>query len=241
MKGRGVMLSQIKSFPYYIEKHLNHYLDYHKQHPNLTVSDLMWQVNAGLYRDFYEEIEEIKDTNTFPLLVNKYRKLPSTFIPATLSTFPGSTFQACQNTIEAFLALQAQARLQNLHLSILSAYRTYDYQQKLYEEYVKTDGVELADTYSARPGHSEHQTGYALDVCVTNEELEVFEGTKESNWLIEHAHEYGFIIRYPQGLTSITGYQYEPWHITYVGTTIAKFMKEHQIQTLEEYIAKFMP
>ena len=235
------MLSQIKSFPYYIEKYLNHYLDYHKQHPNLTVSDLMWQVNAGLYRDFYEEIEEIKDTNTFPLLVNKYHKLPSTFIPATLSTFPSSTFQACQNTIEAFLSLQAHARLQNLHLSILSAYRTYDYQQKLYEDYVKTDGIELADTYSARPGHSEHQTGYALDVCVTNEELEVFEGTRESNWLIEHAHEYGFIIRYPQGLTSITGYQYEPWHITYVGTKIAKFMKEHRIQTLEEYIAKFIP
>ncbi len=233
------MLSQLKSFPYYKEKNLNHYLSYQKQHPNLCTSDLIWQVNTGLYRDFYKEIEEIEDTNAFPLLVNKYRKLPSNFVPKTLSNFPGSTFQACQNTIEAFLTLQTKSRLQNLHLSILSAYRTYDYQQKLYEDYVKTDGVELADTYSARAGHSEHQTGYALDVCVTNEELEIFQGTKECNWLIEHAHEYGFIIRYPKGFTSITGYQYEPWHITYVGGAIANFMKENQIHTLEEYVAKF--
>lgn len=93
----------------------------------------------------------------------------------------------------------------------------------------------MADTYSARPGHSEHQTGYALDVCVTNEEME-----RLAIGLAEYVHEYGFIIRYPQGLTHLTGYQYEPWHITYVGKSVAAVMKQNNIQTLEEYKVKFM-
>src|SRR5699024_5056985 len=94
------------------------------------------------------------------------------------------------------------------------------------------DGAEMADTYSARPGHSEHQTGLAFDL---NEISDAFAGTPEAEWLAEHAHEYGFIIRYPADKEDITGYSYEPWHVRYLGKEIAEKVYESGL-CLEEYL-----
>ena len=95
----------------------------------------------------------------------------------------------------------------------------------------------MADTYSARPGHSEHQPGRAF---IMNEEMERFEGTTKTIWLGEYAHEYRFIIRYPQPLTHLTRYQYEPWHITYVEKPVEELIKQNQIQMLKKYKVNFM-
>lgn len=231
-------MNRFEVYSYYKKENLDHYYDYAHKNPQLQLSEVVWQVNAGLYRPFYEGIEEIKDTAAFPLLVNKYKKLPAHFIPPTLTHFPNSKYQACQNAVEAFLQLQKDAHVAGCHLSVLSAYRTYDYQKNLYHHYLKTDPIQVVDTYSARPGHSEHQTGYAIDVCETGHDLDKFEGTKESDWLNVHAHEYGFIIRYPQGLNYLTGYKYEPWHITFVGKKVARLMHHYRIDTLEEFVTK---
>lgn len=102
---------------------------------------------------------------------------------------------------------------------------------------MKKDGVEKAKTYSAVPGHSEHETGLAIDVSGSDGKCaaeDCFGGTKEAEWLAKHAPEYGFIIRYPEGKEDITGYKYEPWHLRYVGTEISSDIAERGI-TLEEY------
>ena len=105
---------------------------------------------------------------------------------------------------------------------------------------VRIDGVEAADTYSARPGFSEHQLGYSIDL--TNGEsvpFEEFHNTKEYEWLKDNAYKYGFILRYPKDKEYITGYIFEPWHIRYVGYDIAKYIYENNI-TYEEYYAYFI-
>ena len=118
---------------------------------------------------------------------------------------------------------------------VVSAYRTEDYQRNLYNGKVRTSGKAYADNYSARAGHSEHQTGLAIDIGST---LTSFEYTAEFKWLQNHAHEYGYILRYPKGKEWITGYAYEPWHYRFVGIDAAKVIYEEGI-TFEEYHAKY--
>ncbi|MCI8611567.1 MAG: M15 family metallopeptidase [Clostridiales bacterium] len=154
------------------------------------------------------------------LVVNKTYALPSTYDPGVDS--------------EAYAALQEMFRgaaAENISLEIISGYRSYSRQNTLYNNYVARDGVEAADTYSARAGHSEHQTGLAFDL---NSLEESFGQTKEGIWLKEHCWEYGFIIRYPKGKESVTGYMYEPWHVRYIGEEAKEI--EGSGMCLEEYL-----
>lgn len=125
----------------------------------------------------------------------------------------------------------------DVNLVFRSGYRSYDTQKQLYSSYVARDGEEAANKYSAKPGHSEHQSGLAFDVGsidASNDFQTSFLNTPEGQWVKEHSHEYGFIIRYPKGKEAITGYQYEPWHLRYVGKALAKTIHD-QNTTLEEY------
>lgn len=133
---------------------------------------------------------------------------------------------------EALGRLQAAARLEGYDIPTLSGYRSYDYQGTLYHNYVARDGQVAADTYSARPGYSEHQSGLAFDVGAIDNH---YGDTQEGMWLYAHCHEYGFIVRYLAGKENITGYQYEPWHIRYVGVEAASEIQQRGI-TLEEYL-----
>lgn len=124
----------------------------------------------------------------------------------------------------------------SLPLDISSAYRSYANQQATYAHWVTVNGSQAAaDTVSARPGYSEHQTGLAVDLKAGGCALECFGSTAQYAWLTEHAADYGFIRRYPDGLTSITGYSPESWHWRYVGISTAKDMKAKNIQTMEQY------
>ena len=96
------------------------------------------------------------------------------------------------------------------------------------------------DTYSARPGHSEHQTGRAIDLCGSFGSLNDFINTPEGPWVNENCYKYGFIVRYQQDIVSLAGYKYEPWHITYVGTEVAQAMHDLNIRCLEEYVVKYI-
>lgn len=131
----------------------------------------------------------------------------------------------------AFDRMQADAAAQGISLWICSGYRSYGYQSTLYQNYVARDGQAAADTYSARPGHSEHQTGLAMDINSTDGSMAT---SAEGLWLAAHCSEYGFIIRYPEGKEDITGYQYEPWHIRYLGEELAAKVTASG-ETLEEY------
>ncbi len=156
------------------------------------------------------------------LIANKTYALPKSYAPGCLSTA----------TQEAFNLMAADASAQGLSLWIASGYRSYDLQKDLYTRYCNNDGKEAADTYSARPGHSEHQTGLAFDLNSINDS---FAYTAEGQWVAENCHKYGFIVRYPQGKESITGYKYEPWHLRYLGVETATAVYESGL-CLEEYL-----
>ena len=157
------------------------------------------------------------------LIANKSYTLPSSYNP-------GGLLDSFQN---AFSTMQSAAANEGISLSVISGYRSYSRQNRIYNNYVSRDGKAKADTYSARAGHSEHQTGLAADI---NSLSQSFKNTKEGQWLNEHCSEYGFIIRYPEGKESITGYIFEPWHIRYVGKELASALYNNgDWITLEEY------
>ena len=155
------------------------------------------------------------------LIVNKKYGLPKDYNPGVN-----------KEAYEALKRMQADAMSIGLNLKLVSGFRSYNTQANLYNNYVKINGQAKADTFSAKPGHSEHQTGLAFDVGSTKG---AFARTNESKWLTENCHLYGFIIRYPLGKTNITGYIYEPWHVRYLGVDTATKVKQSGL-TLEEYL-----
>ncbi|MNW49334.1 D-alanyl-D-alanine carboxypeptidase [compost metagenome] len=185
------------------------------------------------------------DANSIAVLVNKEFALPEDHVPTDL-VYPDVRFTFKEKIEKRMMRSEAAAALEKLfagaeedgvYLAGVSAYRSHSTQTALFNRYVAKDGEEKAKTYSAVPGHSEHETGLSIDVSGSDGKCaaeDCFGGTKEANWLDEHAAEYGYIIRYPEGKESITGYKYEPWHIRYVGVEIATYIAENNI-TLEEY------
>ena len=141
--------------------------------------------------------------------------------------------------------LVAAARAAGVTLRVGSGYRSYTTQASLFASYARRHGEAEASRFSSRPGHSEHQSGLAVDFAGTDQTCWVddcFEQTAAGKWLATHAHEYGFILRYPKGKEPITGYQYEPWHFRYVGRELAGALHQSGL-TMEEawsYIEKAM-
>lgn len=173
------------------------------------------------------------------VVVNKRRPLnPARYVPGPLVSVEGPLLRS--DAAQQFSRLLAGARAAGVGMVSVSGYRSYDTQASLYASYVNQYGQATADTISARPGYSEHQTGLAVDIGNPNGACglqECFAGTPAGTWAAQNAWRYGFIIRYPQGQTSVTGYSYEPWHLRYVGATIASEMRTHGIRTLEHYMS----
>ncbi len=176
----------------------------------------------------------IKDGITYIdgyLIVNKTYSLPSSYGTSLTST-----------TKNAFNKMQAAAKLDGINIYIASGFRSYQTQNRLYNNYVARDGKAKADTYSARPGHSEHQSGLAFDICSHDLDGQNacinsnFDNTDQAKWLAQNAYKYGFILRYPKGKTNETGYKYESWHFRYVGTDLStKLYNNGDWLTMENY------
>lgn len=197
-------------------------------------------------QDSFNKQQYAIDTPASPWwVVNKQRPLPTGYAPTDLVVpnvalrVPGNDTMQVSGQIQTQLeSLFAAMKAQGYNMYLSSGFRSYAYQQSLYGGYVAKDGQAAADRYSARPGTSEHQTGMAFDIGRSDKtcELEIcFGETPEGQWIQAHAHEYGFIIRYPENKESITGYQYEPWHLRYVGVDLATEMKRTGVTTLEEF------
>ena len=184
----------------------------------------------------------IDDPNSIWVISNKLRPLnPIDFAPNDLSMPNGVENEFSQPLREpaarAVEQLTAAAAADGVSLRIISAYRDYATQQSLYTRYVTRDGQAAADTYSARPGHSEHQTGLAVDFddhgsCYL---AACFADTAAGQWLAANAATYGFVLRYPNGAEAITGFQFEPWHFRFVGPELADEMKRTNTTTLEQF------
>lgn len=182
---------------------------------------------------------ETKDGITYVdgyLIVNKTYSLPENYVPTnTYKTVNTANCTDCldKTAIDAYNKMKSDASANGLTLWIASGFRSYGYQTALYNGYVKANGKTAADTYSARPGHSEHQSGFAFDLNTVSES---FASTKEGIWVNQNCHKYGFIIRYPKGKDSETGYIYEPWHLRYVGEDLAtKLFNGGDWITMETY------
>ena len=171
------------------------------------------------------------------LIVNKSYPLPKDYVPT--NTYKDATgLNYCSECInvdayEKYKLMKADMASLGMNIWIQSGYRSYSLQESLYNKYVNRDGKLAADTYSARPGYSEHQTGLAFDLNSISDD---FQYTSEGKWVNENAWRYGFILRYPKSKESITGYKYESWHLRYVGEDLAtKLYNNGDWITLEEH------
>lgn len=210
--------------------------------------------------DYRIDIESFEDaimqhSDQYLLLANKQHPLEATYAPANLRTLDASlTLYGKEIRLESNAALAVEALVRELwargytDIVVTSGYRSYTYQQSLFHTYVEKEKSNHPDwsqaeaeacvlTYSARPGTSEHQTGLCVDLISTNYVSldESFAQNPAYAWLCEHAHFFGFVLRYPQGKQAIVGYGYEPWHYRFVGVEAATAMHESGL-TLEEYL-----
>lgn len=225
---------------YFKNNNIDRYINYKKNNQDLEITQIIKNVNMNLDKIPYEDAIEIEDKDNQLVLVNKYNYLGENFIPKNLENINNqyalNNMKLVNYAKEAFEEMAKAAKKENLKIVAMSSYRSYSYQVDLYNKYKKKDGQEAADKYSGRPGFSEHQSGLAVDVYNEKTEYTNFESTKEFIWMEDHAHEYGFIIRFPKGKENETGYQYESWHYRYVGIEVATYIKNNNI-SLEEYIA----
>jgi D-alanyl-D-alanine carboxypeptidase len=181
----------------------------------------------------------VSDPTSLTAVVNKRRGLAADYVPPGLVTpsgIPGAT-QVRQELLGPLESMRAAMAAEGITLRMSSAYRSFARQQTIYNGFVAREGVAGADTHSARPGNSEHQTGLAVDLddgagCNLNA---CFANTAGGRWLAENSWRYGFILRYGDGWQPIVGYTYEPWHFRYVGVEVASDMHDRGIRTLEEY------
>ncbi|WP_460012304.1 M15 family metallopeptidase [Lysinibacillus sp. CTST325] len=189
--------------------------------------------------------QTVADPESITVLVNKKNGFPEGYEPKDL-VYPNVPFIFNEKIEKRMMREEAAkylekmfhaANKQNIHLAGVSAYRSSQTQTTLFNNYVERDGIEKAKTYSAVPGTSEHQSGLAIDVSGSDGSCaadDCFANTEEAAWLEDNAHKYGYIIRFPKDKENITGYQYEPWHIRYIGVNLATELYNKGL-TLEEY------
>ncbi len=187
--------------------------------------------------NFYKDIKVINKVD-IDTLVNKNIRLEKEYVPKDLELV--DIKYACKDKYlrkEAkifFEKMAEDAKKDGLNIVATSTYRSYDYQEKLYNNYCLNKGIYYADMASARAGHSEHQTGLAVDVADSSLDYDNFEDTKEFIWMNKNSYKYGFILRYPKAKFHITGFKYEPWHYRYVGTKLSYYLYKNNL-TLDEY------
>lgn len=183
----------------------------------------------------------------YAMLVNKNNLLKEDYIPENLVEVHEPTGEKIDKSYinrlnktayKYFKIMQADALKEGYEIFIDSSYRTYQYQQKVFENILEKHGLEYAKKYVAPPGGSEHQTGLTFDVIARRDGIMIEKSSDDDSellWMKENAYKYGYILRYPKGKEQITGFNYERWHYRFVGPEISLYMKENNIETLEEY------
>ena len=190
------------------------------------------------------QLKEDKENGLF-FLVNKENAIDQNYVPEDLE--PIKYFASDRNANSRYMRAEAAEHFHQLveaaaeegvDIVMTTAYRSYEFQEILWNYNVGQKGEEEANKTSARPGESEHQTGLAVDLSTSEIDYRNsydFEDTAAGRWVAENEHRFGFILRFPEGKTDITGYSYEPWHLRYVGATAAADIYERNL-TLEEYV-----
>lgn len=216
----------------------NNYEEYIKNYDKYE-EDVIEIVNANRHFEYYLNINKSDLTKDHLVLVNKYFQLDENYEPTDLNKVTIGYGYLRKAANDALIKMNAEAKTDNINLYVTSSFRPYSTQERLYNNYVNNDGVMEADRYSARPGHSEHQTGLAIDFIRPGGSFSTFHESNDFEWLIDNAYKYGFILRYPENKEDITGFMYESWHYRYVGEEIALYIHENKI-TYDEYYAYYL-
>lgn len=221
----------------------NRYLDYQKNHKDISLDQVVTRVELDLDNDPYEVTKEEKDPNSLTALVNKHRYISNKYVPDDLvnmeDEYANNLYgvkEIRKETYEQFKKMVDDAKKEDIIFYAESAYRDFDYQDSLYYQYVNEYGQEKADTFAARAGFSEHQLGTTLDLANV---WTLEEDDPEYKWIEKNGYKYGFIFRYKSKFEDITGYKAEGWHIRYVGVDAATTMKKKNI-SFDEYWLKYV-
>lgn len=239
----NLTLKDLSAVQIYKSAYETRYVSYAETHAGLSADAIVLAVNMGLDYPFYEHTVTAPDSGALSVLCNKYSRLAEEYAPDDLTAVPegyyvkdGKAYKLRKEAAEAFVRMSDAAAKDGISLKVISGYRSYAYQQRLYDKYKSRSGQAAADRYSARPRHSEHETGLAADI---NDVSAAFENTDAYAWLQEHAATYGWILRYPKGKEATTGYMYESWHYRYLGQKMAEAVKASGL-TYDAYYALYL-
>ena len=206
---------------------------------DVSLEDAVRLVNAGADLEFYKNVKEIEDPGDLLVLTSKNRRLPRDYVPDDLRAVCGTNVLMREEAADALERMNEAMKSEGLSVVPVSGYRSYYTQRQLFDTRIREYGsAYAAERDTARAGHSEHQTGLAADILhkiVRPLGAANFQRTEHYKWLTDHAHEYGFILRYPSQYTHITGYIYEPWHWRYIGVEAATAMKDGGYDLYEKY------
>lgn len=229
---------------YFIKSNLDRYLEYQNNNKDKSLTDVVAIVNVNAdYKHYEHDIESNTDLGIL-LNVNKYYYITPEFEPLDISdisirySYDGNKITKEAN--DAYVSMWNAAQKEGFTLIVNSSFRDYPTQERVYNNIKASSGLKEADKVAARPGHSEHQTGLAIDVFeINNQSTETFKDSPAYTWLKNNAHLYGFIERYPEGKEYLTGYSFESWHFRYVGEDVAKQIHDEGI-TFDEYYAYYI-
>lgn len=226
------------NYKYFIEENLSRYIHYQTENQTEDPIMVIRIVNVNGDLDPYTNTTSSDLEKESLILVNKYNyleenhEIPNLEDISLMYAYSNNRLQ--EEAVTNYVRMARAAKENGLSIIVNSSYRTYEDQEKIYNSFYRQYGEEYAEEYSAHPGYSEHETGLAVDIDTYQSTSASFEESEEYAWLKEHCYEYGYILRYPEGLEKITGYLYEPWHYRYVGIDAAKQIKEENI-TFDEY------
>lgn len=234
----------IVSEKYYIDKYFEKYVEYKEYHEKTSISDVIAIVNVNANAGWYNQTFETKVNDNYLMLVNKFYHLDEKFVRDDIKnislaySYDGNS--ASEIVIQNFKLMRDDVEEElGVRLMVNSSYRSYKDQDEIYTSFKKVS-LQYADSYAARPGHSEHQTGLALDITsLEHKSQKEFTESQEYQWLKDNCYKYGFILRYPEGKEHITGYNTESWHFRYVGESAAKVIHDEGI-TFDEYYAYYI-
>lgn len=228
---------------YYIDSNFKEYINQHNKNKEYTIEQLIAYVNTGSYREIYEEVKEADITNPSLALVNKYNYLKEDYVPKDLkdvSIWYSYEGRKLSNTAyEPFINLFNACKDEGLNIVLYAGYRSYKDQNIIFNTYKDDYGERYADENSTRAGHSENQLGLSINIVSYYNASADFSTTNEYAWIKDNAHNYGFILRYPEGKEYITKYEYQPYLFRYVGQEAATVIYNENL-TLEEYVAYYL-
>lgn len=247
LKSGGMSESEIKE----ITSLKNYWPERASRYAAWSVEDIekrVMQVNCDMDLEPYQEMTVIEDDSDMTILINKFYTLPEGYVPSDLvplteyACVQGEDY-SCQDVAQielrkevydAYVEFGAAAKEQNINIRAIAGYRSYEYQSGLWSYNAQTYGEDYADEYYARPGQSEHNSGLCVDITFNRYNFNEIENYEGYDWILNNAHKYGFILRYPEDKVDVTRYNYESWHFRYVGKEAAKTIYEND-WTLEEY------